>query len=49
VANIRRSIEELKEIDVVLERLREFLRLNYMTGAEVARFIDLEAIDRVDW
>jgi hypothetical protein len=36
VANKRRSNEELKEIDAVVERLREFLRLNYMTGAEVA-------------
>ena len=37
MANKRRSIEELKEIDAVFHRLREFLRLNYPTGAEVAR------------
>ena len=36
VANKRRSTEELREIDGIVERLREFLRLNYMTGAEVA-------------
>lgn len=37
VANRHRSTEELEEIDGIVERLREFLRLNYMTGAEVAR------------
>jgi hypothetical protein len=33
VANRRRSTEELREIDGIVERLCEFLRLNYMTGA----------------
>jgi hypothetical protein len=36
VANKRKSIEELREIDGMVERLREFLRLNYITGAASA-------------
>ena len=39
MANKRRSKEELKGIDALVERLREFVRLNYMTAAEVAREI----------
>ena len=39
VANKRRSTEEVREIDAVVERPRDFLRLSYMTGAEVARRI----------
>jgi hypothetical protein len=31
--------DDLKEIDVLVERLREFVRLNYMTAAEIAREI----------
>jgi hypothetical protein len=36
VANKRRSTEELREIDGIVERLREFLRLNYVTTTEMA-------------
>jgi hypothetical protein len=39
MARLRRSREELKEVDALLERLRDFIRLNYMTAAEVARQI----------
>jgi hypothetical protein len=39
-----RSKDDLKEIDVLVERLREFVRLNYMTAAEVARQIGVN-----DW
>jgi transposase-like protein len=39
MAKKRRSKDDLKEIDVLVERLREFVRLNYMTVAEVARQI----------
>jgi hypothetical protein len=39
MAKKRRSKDDLKEIDVLVERLREFVRLNYMTAAEVARQI----------
>ena len=39
MAKKRRSKDDLKEIDVLVERLREFVRLNYMMAAEVARQI----------
>jgi hypothetical protein len=39
MAKKRRSKDDLKEIDVLVERLREFVRLNYMTATEVARQI----------
>lgn len=35
MAKKRRSKDDLKEIDVLVERLRGFVRLNYMTAAEV--------------
>ena len=35
--NKRRSKEETKEIDATAERLRDFLRLNYISYAETAR------------
>lgn len=37
MVNKRRSREELKEVDALVERLRDFIRLNYVTAAEVAR------------
>jgi hypothetical protein len=40
MANKRRSKDELKEIDVVIERLREFTRLNYVTAVEIAQRIE---------
>ena len=39
MGNKRRSKDELKKIDALVERLREFVRLNYMTAAEVGRQI----------
>jgi len=36
MAKKRRSKDQVKEIDALVERLREFVRLNYMTAAEVA-------------
>ena len=39
MARKRRSREELKEVDAVVERLRDYIRLNYVTAAEVARQI----------
>jgi hypothetical protein len=33
----RRTESELQEIDALVERLREFLRFNYVTSTEVAR------------
>jgi hypothetical protein len=35
MAKKRRSNDELKEIDALVERLREFVRLNYVTAAEI--------------
>ena len=37
MAKRRRSQDQLEEIDALVERLREFVRLNYMTAAAVAR------------
>ena len=37
MANKHRSKHELKEIDALVERFREFVRLNYMTAPGVAR------------
>jgi len=45
----RRSREELKVVDALLERLREFIRLNYMTAAEVARQIGVRDATIYDW
>jgi transposase-like protein len=41
MARKRRSKEELKELDALVERLREFVRFNYVTAAEVARQIGI--------
>jgi hypothetical protein len=49
VANKRRSIEELREIDGIVERLRDFLRLNYMTGADVVRQIGVSDMTVYSW
>jgi hypothetical protein len=49
MANRRRSKDELKEIDALLERLREFIRLKYMTAAEVARQIGVRDTTIYDW
>jgi hypothetical protein len=39
MARKRRSKEELKELHALVERLREFVRFNYMPAAEVGREI----------
>jgi hypothetical protein len=49
MANKRRSREELKEVDALVERLRDFIRLNYMTAAEVARQIGVRDTTIYDW
>ena len=49
MANKRSSQDELKKIDALLERLRDFIRLNYMTAAEVARQIGVRDTTIYDW
>jgi hypothetical protein len=49
MAKKRRPKDDLKEIDVLLERLREFVRLNYMTAAEVARQIGVNDTTVYSW
>src|SRR5260370_12287409 len=49
MANKRRSREELKEVGARVERLRDFIRLNYMTAAEVARQIGVRDATIYDW
>ena len=49
MANKRRSKEELKEVAALVERLRDFIRLNYMTAAEVARQIGVRDTTIYDW
>jgi DNA-binding transcriptional regulator YiaG len=49
VTNKRRSTVETKEIDAVVEQLRDFLRLNYMTGADVARQIGVRDSTLYSW
>jgi hypothetical protein len=49
MARKRRSKYQLREIDALLERLREFVRLNYMTAAEVARQIGVRDATIYDW
>ena len=49
MANKHRSKDQLKEIDALVERLREFIRLNYMTAAEVARRIGVRDSAVYSW
>ena len=49
MANRRRSKDELKEIDALIERFRDFIRLNYMTAAEVARQIGVRDTAVYSW
>jgi hypothetical protein len=49
MARKRRSKDQLREIDALVERLREFIRLNYMTAAEVARQIGVRDTTIYDW
>jgi len=45
----RRPKEETEKIDAIVERLREFLRLNYMTGAEVSRRMGVRDMTVYSW
>jgi hypothetical protein len=49
MAKKRRSKDDLKEIDVLVARLREFVRLNYMTPGEIAREIGVRDTIIYDW
>ena len=49
MARRRRSKDQLREIDDLVERLREFIRLNYTTAAEVARQIGVRDSTVYDW
>jgi hypothetical protein len=49
MARKRRSREELKAVDALVERLRDFIRLNYTTAAEVARQIGVRDTTIYDW
>ena len=49
MARKRRSKDQLREIDALVERLREFIRLSYMTAAEVARQIGVRDTTIYDW
>ncbi len=49
MARQRRSREELKEVDALVERLRDFIRLNYLTAAEVARQIGVRDATIYSW
>jgi hypothetical protein len=49
MANKRRSKEELEEVDALVERLRDFIRLNYMTAAEVARQLGVNESTMYSW
>ena len=49
MANKRRSREEPKEVDALVERLRDFIRLNYLTAAEVARQMGVKDTTVYDW
>jgi hypothetical protein len=44
-----RSKEETKQVDALIERLREFVRFNYMTAAEVAREIGVNDSTVYSW
>jgi hypothetical protein len=49
MANKRRSKEELEEVDALVERVRDFIRLNYMTAAGVAREIGVNDSTVYSW
>jgi transcriptional regulator with XRE-family HTH domain len=47
--NKRRSTEETKELDAIVERLRDFLRLNYISYAEAAKRIGVRDYSLSSW
>jgi rubredoxin len=49
MAHERRSKNELKAVDALVERLRDFIRLNYTTAAEIARQIGVRDTTIYDW
>ena len=49
MARQRRSKEETKQVDALLERLREFVRLNYITAAEIAGEIGVNDSTVYSW
>ena len=49
MARKRRSKEETKQVDALVERLRDFVRFNYMTAAEVAREIGVNDSTVYSW
>ena len=44
MARKRRSKEELKRVDALIERLREFVRFKYVMAGEVARQIGVHVM-----
>ena len=49
MAHERRSKNELKAVGALVERLRDFIRLNYTTAAEIARQIAVRDTTIYDW
>ncbi len=49
MARKRRSKDQLQEIDALVERLRQFIRLKCMTAAEVARWIGVRDSTVYSW
>ena len=49
MARKRRSKEELKGVDALVQRLRDFIRLNYVTAAEIAREIGVHDSTVYSW
>jgi hypothetical protein len=49
MARRRRSKEETKQVDALVERLQEFIRFNYVTAAEVARAIGVHDSSVYGW
>ena len=49
MARKRRSKEETRKVDALIERLREFVRFNYITAGEVAREIGVHDSSVYSW
>ena len=49
MSNKRRSTEEAKAIDAIVERLRDFLRLNYLSYKEMAKRIGVHEYSLHAW
>jgi hypothetical protein len=46
---VRDKSKSIEELDAAVERLREFLRINYLTGAQAARGIGVRAEALYAW